>query len=158
MLRCAQHGQAVGRRFFKAKPFWMTSCPIRGYIRLAKDSSSLRSSEWQLCHSERMRGSPNYYCQDSSVLHASEWQQCHTEPRPVAEREEYPKQYPVMLSSSEASLPQRSYPRGSSLCSCFLGGRFFTSLMFRSEWYAYHFDRKRKSGEKNLRSFSLIEE
>ena len=24
MLRCAQHGQAVGRRFFKAKPFRMT--------------------------------------------------------------------------------------------------------------------------------------
>ena len=44
--------------------------------------------------------------------------------------EESPK-YPVMLSNSEASHPQRFYPRGFSLCSYFLGRRFFLPMVVR---------------------------
>ena len=49
----------------------------------------------------------------------------------MVEREESPKQYPVMLSNSEASLPQRSYLRNFSFCSYFLGRRFFKAKPFR---------------------------
>ena len=73
----------------------------------------------------------------------------------MVEREESPKQYPVMLSNSEASLPQRSYLRNFSFCSYFLGRRFFKAMPFRmtcvwvrdssslrsSEWHCCHLER-----------------
>ena len=73
----------------------------------------------------------------------------------MVEREESPKQYPVMQNSNEASLPQRSYLRNFSFCSYFLGRRFFKAMPFRmtcvwvrdssslrsSEWHCCHLER-----------------